>query len=499
MTGSSPESASAVGEICYLSAIELAAKLRSGELSASEALEAAVARVEARNPEINAVVTLDLERARAAASAVDSARIDAKRDADLGPLAGVPITIKDSLMVDGVKTTSGAPELADYVAEADAASVAGLKAAGAVVFGKTNLPLYAGDVQSFNEVFGTSNNPWDIDRSPGGSSGGSAAALAAGFTPLEIGSDIAGSIRNPAAMCGVVGHKPSYGIVPGRGQIPGPPGTLTQADIAVIGPMARTVNDCELGLDLMSGPDTWHAEAWSLSLPAARKTDPKGLRVAVWATDDYCPVDPEIQQAILATADRLAESGAVVDTDVRPEGMDFAKVDQTFLSLLGGAMAGGYSRSEIQEMSEQIKASGGAPLPGGLGIEGATIGHREWLTNNERRLQMRRRWRDFFGQWDILLAPISPTVAIPHDHSSPMSSRQIMVAGQPRPYTDQMRWVGLFGVVYLPATAVPIGTHSSGLPMALQAVGPYLEDRTCLSVARMIEESGGGFSRPPGW
>ena len=487
-------------EIAYWSTTELAAAIRGRQLSAVEALDAAVARVEARNPEINVVVTLDVERARERAAAIDRA-LDDPDQPDPGPLAGVPITIKDSLMVEGTRTTSGAPELSDFVAPTDAASVAALTGAGAVVYAKTNLPIYAGDVQSFNEVFGTSNNPWDVGRSVGGSSGGSAGSLAAGFSPLEVGSDIAGSIRNPAAMCGVVGHKPSYGIVSGRGQIPGPPGTLTQADIAVIGPMARTVDDCELGLDLMAGPDDWYGTAWSLELPPPRAAlgegDLTGLRVAVWATDPYCPVDPEIESAILATAGALAERGARVDTGARPEGFDFAKADTTFLTLLGGAMCGGYSRAEIEDMAERLAREGS--VPGGLGVEGATIRHREWLTANERRLQMRARWREFFADHDVLLAPISPTVAIPHDHSMPMSERTIDVAGHTRSYSDQMKWMGLFGAVYLPATAVPIGLHSSGLPMALQAVGPFLEDRTPLAVARAIEADGGGFQRPPGW
>jgi amidase len=489
-------------DLAYRSTTDLAAAIRRRELTAVEALESAVARVEARNPEINVVVTLDVERALQRAAAIDAAFDDPTVAAGLGPLAGVPVTVKDSLMVEGVRTTSGAPELSDFVAEVDAVSVARLKQAGAVVFAKTNLPIYAGDVQSFNAVFGTSNNPWDVTRSVGGSSGGSAGALAAGFTPLEVGSDIAGSIRNPAAMCGVVGHKPSYGIVSGRGQIPGPPGTLTQADIAVIGPLARTTDDCELVLDLMAGPDEWNAPAWSLSLPPARASlpsgDARGLRVAVWANDDYCPVDPEIEQAILDTAAELADGGAVVDVTARPQGFDFAKADTTFLTLLGAAMAGGYSPAELEEMAEREKTEG--TLPGGLGIEGATTRHRAWLSANERRLQMRARWLEFFETWDVVLAPISPTVAIPHDHTQPMSDRLIDVAGTPRPYTDQMQWMGLIGVVWLPATAVPIGVHSSGLPMALQAVGPFLEDRTPLAVARLIErQEGRGFTRPPGW
>lgn len=485
-------------DITRYSTVELAEKLRAGEISAVEAVDALSGWVDARNDAVNVVVTLEVERAMAEAADVDRKRADPSRRDELGPLAGVPITIKDSLMVEGFRTTSGAPELADFVAKTDAVSVARLKEAGAIVYGKTNLPLYAGDVQSYNEVFGVTNNPWNIERTVGGSSGGSAGSLAAGFSPLEIGSDIAGSIRNPAAMCGVVGHKPSYGIVSGRGQIPGPPGTLTQADIAVIGPMARTAADCAMALDLMAGPDDWHDVGWSLKLPPARSGGPAGLRVAVWADDPYCPVDPEISAAIEQVASRLAEQGAIVDTTARPDGFDFAKADRTFDALLGAAMCGGYSRGEIEAMAERLRSV--EALPGELGIAGSTQRHREWLTHNERRLQMRASWRRFFADWDIVLAPISPTVAIPHDHSSPMSARTIEVAGETRPYTDQMRWMGLFGVVYLPATAVPIGLHSSGLPMGLQAVGPFLEDRTCLAVAEMIEQTcGGGFMVPPGW
>jgi len=478
----------------YYSATELVSALKNGELSAVEALETLVSRSESRNSEINVVVSTDVDRARARAATIDEARAAGH---DVGPLGGLPMTVKDSLMTEGLRTTSGAPELSDYVPDRDAAVVARLKAAGAVIWGKTNLPIYAGDVQSYNEVFGTSNNPWDVTRSVGGSSGGSAGALAAGFTPLEVGSDIGGSIRNPAGMCGVVGHKPSYGIISAKGQIPGPPGTLTQADIAVVGPMARTVEDCQLGLDLLAGADDWHQTAWTLDLPPARRRGADGLRVAVWANDAHCPVDPEIEAAINAVGAQLEAAGAVVDADARPEGFDFAKADRTFTHLLGGALSGAWSPIEIESMAARV-ANGEAPA-GDLGIEAATQRHRGWLTNNERRLQMRARWREFFDQWDVVLAPISPTVAIPHDHSSPLSQREILVAGQATPYLSQTKWMGLFGVVYLPATAVPIATHSSGLPIGVQVVGPYLEDRTCLAAASAIEAITGGTQRPPGW
>ena len=234
----------------------------------------------------------------------------------LGPLHGVPMTVKDSFSTAGMRTTSGAPELADHVPTEDAAPVAAVRRAGAVVWAKTNLPIYAGDMQSYNEVFGTTCNPWDLERTPGGSSGGSGAALAARFTPLEIGSDIGGSIRLPANMSGVYGHKPSYGIVPAHGQIPGPPGTLTQADIAVAGPMARTAADLQLALDLMTGPDRWNSPAWRLELPPPRAADIGTFRVATWFDDAACPLDPEVADALHGFVDRL-EGGRLPRSSTR--------------------------------------------------------------------------------------------------------------------------------------------------------------------------------------
>ncbi len=478
----------------WMTATALTKALERREISAVEALDAHLAAVDARNDAINVVVTVDADRARAEASEIDRRRIAGEA---LGPLAGLPMTVKDSLMTAGMRTTSGAPELADFVPEIDAAPVARLRAAGAVIYGKTNLPLYAGDTQSFNEVFGTSNNPWDLSRTVGGSSGGSAGALAAGLTSLEVGSDIAGSIRNPAGMCGVVGHKPSYGIVSAKGQIPGPPGTLTQADLAVVGPMARSVADVELALGILAGPDDWHDEAWSLRLPPPRTLDPAELRVAVMATDPHCPVDPEIESAIDGVADRLEALGARVSRDARPDRFDFEKADRTFWALLGGALSGGLSLTELDQMAAEA-AAGGTPS-GELGVDQSWMRHREWLTNNERRLQMRARWKTFFDSWDVVLAPIAPTVAYVHDHSFPMSDRTVDVAGTQRPYLDIMRWMGVFGMAYLPATALPVAVHSNGLPIGLQVVGPFLHDRTALAAAAMIEQLTGGTQRPPAY
>ncbi|MCP3936820.1 MAG: amidase [Actinomycetia bacterium] len=476
-------------EVAYSSAIEQAAAVAAREVSSRELVLAAASRIAEMDTDVNSVVRVDIDAALAAAAEADSAVAAGQ---DLGPLHGVPLTIKDSFQTKGLITTSGAPELADFVPEVDADPVARYRSAGAVVLGKTNLPIWAGDVQSFNDVYGTTSNPYDLRRSPGGSSGGSAAALAAGLTPLEIGSDIGGSIRNPAGMTGVVGHKPSYGLCSARGQIPGMPGTLTQADIAVVGPMARTVDDVELGLDLLTGPDDWHATAWSAELPPARTTDPKKLRVGAWLDDPGCPVSAEVV-ALLETAVRsLDELGAAVDVDTRPT-LTFEKSVRTFDELIGAALSGGWSLSELEEMAQRDHTQGG------LGVAHAAQRHRSWLASNERRLQLRKRWREFFTEHDVMIMPVSPRPAIEHDHSMPLTKRTIDVDGEARPYTDLMAWMGLTGVVYLPATVVPVGLTADGLPVGAQIVGPFLEDRTPIAVARMLEQTLGGFRRPQGF
>ena len=299
----------------YSTTLETAASIASREVSSRELLEAALNRVDRLDGPINAVVALDPERALDAADQADQAVV---RGDELGPLHGVPITIKDSFQTEGLITTSGAPELADFVPDKDADPVARYKAAGAIVYGKTNLPIWAGDLQSYNKVYGTTANPYDIECTPGGSSGGSGAALAAGYTPLELGSDIGGSIRIPCHWSGVCGHKPSYGVVSALGQIPGMPGTLSQADIAVAGPMARDVDDLELALDLLAGPDEWNQVAYSLALPPARHANIADFRVAVWIDEEAAPVSTEYRHLLLRAAAAFEEAGAKVDYEARP-------------------------------------------------------------------------------------------------------------------------------------------------------------------------------------
>jgi amidase len=479
-----------MNELAFLSAIEIAKEIREGRISSREALDYFLARIEARDPPINSVVTIDAVRARHEADAADAALT---RGELRGPLHGVPMTVKDSFQTVGMRTTSGAPELAAFIPEEDAWPVARLREAGGVIFGKTNLPIYAGDMQTYNEVFGTTNNPHDLSRTPGGSSGGSAAALACGFTPIELGSDIGGSIRLPSHMSGVTGHKPSYGIVPAHGQIPGPPGTLTLADLAVAGPMARTVEDLELGLNILAGPNRWDYPAWRLELPPPRHGVLKEYRVAAWLDDPTCPVEPEIRALLENAAQALVSAGAIVDYNARPA-FTLEKVVATFSALLQAALSGGVPFDKIEQYAV---ASGDAPAAQIKWLQ--AMRHRQWLSHNERRQQMRRRCEEFFKDWDALLLPVMPCPAIAHDHSQPLASRTAAVGGEQRQYWALNAWMAPAGACYLPATVIPAGCLAGGLPVGIQIVGPYLEDRTTLDIARHLLAMLGGCPRPSGF
>ena len=479
-----------MAELAYSSAIAIAEQIRRREISSREATDYFLARVAALDKRINSVVTIDMERARKEADEADAAL---KRGEMRGPLHGVPMTVKDSFQTKGMRTTSGAPELANFIPEEDAWPVARLREAGAIIFGKTNLPIYAGDLQSYNEVFGTTNNPHDVSRTPGGSSGGSAAALACGFTPLELGSDIGGSIRLPSHMSGIAGHKPSYGIVPAHGQIPGPPGTLTLADLAVAGPMARTVEDLKLGLDIMAGPNRWERPAWQLKLPPPRHSNLREYRIAAWLDDPDCRVEPEARELLEKAARTLAGEGARVDHEARPA-FTLEKVADTFFALLQAALAGGTAPDKVEQYAT---AAGDAPASRTKRL--IAMRHRQWLSYNERRLQMRKRWEEFFTQWDAILLPVMPCAAIAHDHSEPMASRMAAVGGEQRPYWDLTTWMAPAGACYLPATVIPVGKVSNGLPIGIQIVGPYLEDRTTLDIAGHLLAMVDGCPRPPGF
>ncbi|HUA35178.1 MAG TPA: amidase [Candidatus Binataceae bacterium] len=479
-----------MADIAFLSARTIAKQIRDRKISSREALDFFLARVESLDKPINSVVTIDAERARREADEADAALA---RSENRGPLHGVPITIKDSFQTKGMRTTSGAPELSSFIPTEDAWPVARLREAGAIIYGKTNLPIYAGDLQSYNEVFGTTNNPYDVTRTPGGSSGGSAAALACGFTPLELGSDIGGSIRLPSHMSGVTGHKPSYGIVPAHGQIPGPPGTLTMADLAVAGPMARTVEDLQLGLDIMTTPNRWEHPAWSIKLPPPRHRLLSEYRIAAWLDDPACRVEPEVRELLENAAHKLEAAGAKVDRNARPA-FTLDKVADTFFALLQAALAGGVPPNKLDDYANTVGDTPAAQTRRLLAMR-----HRQWLSYNERRLQMRKRWEEFFADWDIMLMPVMPCPAIPHDHSEPMASRVATIDGEQRNYWSLTTWMAPAGACYLPATVIPVGLTKSGLPIGIQIAGPYLNDRTTLDLAKRLLPLVGKIPHPKGF
>lgn len=490
-------------ELGYRSARDVLAALDAKELSSVELLDHLFARVDRHNPAINAVVTLDAARARDRAGEADAARSRGER---WGPLHGLPMTVKDAFETEGLRTTCGATDLSDHVPLRDADAVARLKAAGAIVFGKTNLPAYAADIQTANEVFGTTNNPWAADRIVGGSSGGSAAALAAGLTPLELGSDIGGSIRNPAHFCGVYGHKPTYGIVPGRGHIPGPPGSLTVPDVGVFGPLARSVADLELAMDVLAAPSPERAVGWRLQLPPPRARALAEYRISAWLDDPASPVDPPVLAVLRSAVDRLVAAGAKVDDAfVPPVPYDDARAS---FQRLVFSVSTANAPDELFEMARGVRdlpppppGERDDPLIGGGRILAAF--HREWVGWVEEREQQRAAWAGHFVDHDIVLAPVINVAAFPHDWQpgSPfgIAGRTISVAGREISQSDLTGWCGVFGVMHLPATVVPVGRTADGLPVGIQIVGPHLEDRTTLHVAQLIEDVLGGFERPPGF
>jgi amidase len=482
--------------IAFRSAVDLVDAIRRREVGSRELLEHLLARVERLNPRINAVITLDVERARRRADAADRA---VARGEPLGALHGLPMTIKDVMETAGLRTTSGAEIYRDHVPAADATAVARLVAAGAVVFGKTNTPTFAMDCQTYNGLFGTTSNPWDASRAVGGASGGSAAALAAGLTPLELGTDIGGSIRNPAHYCGVYGHKPSFGIVPMRGYIPPSPGTLGDTDINVIGPLARSPEDLAVALDVLAGPDDARAVAWRLTLPAARRGDLRDYRVAAWLDDPACPTDGAVGARLQAAVDAVAAAGARVDDRARP-GFDLRAAYRDYYQLLCLAVSGTLDEEQFASF-----AGFGDDVPDDTDdviaryARASTRRHRHWLALNESRERHRRLWADFFREHDVLLCPITPVAAIPHNHDPNWTARTIQVNGRSRPYEDQIVWAGIVGLAYLPATVSPVGRTPGGLPVGIQIVGPYLEDRTPLDFARRLGDLCGGFEVPPGF
>jgi amidase len=480
----------------FASVAELAGALRSRRLSASELLEHTIARIEALDQRFNAVVVRDFDRARDAAKAADAALARGERR----PLLGIPVTLKEAFNVAGLPTTWGFPQFRNFVPPEDALAVSRLKQAGAVVIGKTNVPVGLREFQSYNDVYGTTNNPWDISRSPGGSSGGSAAAVAAGFGPLSLGSDIGGSIRVPAHFCGVFGHKPTLGLIPLRGySLPPTPPVPGQGDLAVIGLLTRSAGDLALTLDAIAGPDeAREGTGYRLALPAPRHADLRDFRVLVIDTHPLVPTSHVVRTAINGLAGRLSKSGTKVafDSALLPDLADSAKL---YLKLLNAAISPRLSADAFAEAGRRVAALS----PGDLGLQaersrGTVMSHREWLAADAARLQLQQRWSALFREFDVVLYPCAPVPAFPQDHSEPIEARRLDIDGNAYPYLEAcFIWADPATTCGLPATAVPIDRSTTGLPIGVQIIGPYLEDRTTIAFAALLEREFGGFVPPP--
>lgn len=468
-------------------ATDLVAMLERRAIGAEELLDLHLARVDALNAPINAVIALDVDRARDAARQFDGQSAGAGR----GLLGGLPMTVKETWGAQGMRTTVGLPFLADNVSDEDSTPVARLRTEGAVIFGKTNVPIAGADHQTANPIYGLTRNPWDVSRTAGGSSGGAAAALAAGLTPLEVGSDIGGSIRIPAHMCGVFGHKGSYGLIPTLGHVPPMPGVKAEPELAVAGPMARTAADLELGFDALT--------CAGQTVPPSRRERLADFRIALWTGDLPYAASAETRTAIDDLAQALAASGVTVSTTARPDFDPMVSLETYIRSLFSIVLGGQPFRVDAAERAtlgddalwyadvlEQC-ASGSGP---------------SWQALRDSRAMLKAAWESFFRAWDVIVCPVFPTTAFEHDLTGEGIGAQLhrrrQVDGENHVYLSQLSWPGLATVADLPATVVPVPRRAGQLPLGLQLIGPFMEDRTPIRLAALLEsELDYRFRAPP--
>jgi len=477
-------------DIAFSSATALAAKLRAGKISALELLDHYIARVEKHDGALNAVVVRDFERARKRAKAADRAL---KKGGSWGPLHGLPMTVKESFNIEGLKTTWGNPAFKDSVSNYTSIAIERLLAAGAVVFGKTNVPLLLQDLQSYNAIYGTTRNPYDTARTPGGSSGGGAAAVAAGLSAADFGSDLAGSIRVPASFCGLYSHKPSFGVVPTRGHSLTP--ALAAPDLSVLGPIARSARDLEPFLRAVAGPLEDDAAAWTLKLPRARFESIKGLRIGLLTDVEISPIANSVRAGLESLAEWLRKKGAKVTPAVMP--VDPQKHQAMFMRFVRGVTAARMNDGVFQQtLADAAKFAADDPSPPALAARGLAQYHRDWCAAHEARMQLRAAWANYFADHDLLLIPGTPVPAFPIDESASREARKLNIDGREVPYNAQGFWQGIATVSYLPATVAPIGRTAEGLPIAVQVVGPYLGDLSTIGLARILEQDYARYTVP---
>ena len=474
----------------FLSATELAAQIRGGAISSVALTDYFIDRIERLDGEINAVVVRTFEAARAAAIVADQSAAEGQW---LGPLHGVPMTIKESYVLADTPTTWGLARFRNNLANQDGLIVDRFKQAGAHFLGKTNVPVDLADFQSYNPIYGVTGNPWDVTRTPGGSSGGSAAALAAGFSALEAGSDIGGSIRNPAHFCGVYGHKPTYGLVPMQGHelLSG----LPEGDLSVCGPLARSAADLRLALSIMAGPGRRKAKGWQLSLKPAVKKALSDFKVVVWATDAVAPVSAAVSSRALAVGAELEAAGATVSYTARPD-FDPVRAHENYQTLLNSAMTSGMDAEGVARMQHRANNLDESDHSRAAFItRAAVLSHRDWIRANGQREKLRAAWDDFFDAWDIVVCPQMASTAFVHDHQ-PFGQRTLAIDGVDQGYFEQLFWAGLAVNAYLPSTVFPTGLADDGLPIGLQAMGGPFCDFETIGFTELLAERLGGFQAP---
>jgi amidase len=478
----------------FKTAVEVASALKAKKVSSVELTQDAIGRIERHDGKINAICARDFDRAMEAARTADAALARGESK----PLLGIPLTVKESYNIAGLPTTWGFPPQKDFKPAEDALSITRVKDAGGVIVGKTNVPLGLGDWQSYNEIYGTTNNPYDLKRTPGGSSGGSSAALAAGYGPLSLGSDIGGSLRVPAFHCGVYAHKPTFALVPNRGHTapPFPPLPYTR-DLAVIGPMARGAADLSLLLDVMAGPDPLEAgKAYSLALPPPRHTSLRDFRILLIESDPLLPTDKAVRAGIERLAASLTKAGAKV-TRESPLWPDFAATSRLYMRLLLSQLGAAF----LPEVYAGAQAGVAQLAPDDVSLRaerlrGIVLSHKDWVMADTGRTRLNAQWRELFRSFDAVICPIMPTPAYVQDQSPDQETRKINIDGKDYSYPDQLAWPGVATLPGLPSTAIPTGLSPEGLPVGVQIVGPYLEDRTPLKLAELIEREFGGFVPP---
>lgn len=487
------EDSESADQLAFMPATRLTQMIRDKQVSSVELTRYFIDRIERYQDLLNAVIVHDFDRALAAAALADR---NLMQGSPTGRLHGLPMTIKESYNIAGLPTTYGNPMFKDNIAEEDSVVVKRYKAAGAHFMGKTNVPLNLEDIQTYNDIYGTTNNPWNVERSTGGSSGGSAAALAAGLTGLDSGSDIGGSIRNPAHYCGIYGHKPTWGIVPYQGH--SLPGDIAIPDLSVVGPLARSADDLALALDVIAGADELNSPGWKLNLPEPRYNSLRDFRVAIIPTHDISPVDKAITDRITEVAGVLARAGAKVSDTARPD-FSLSESYHTYLNLLFPTAGPHIPDAVYEEFKKRPEKFSDKDMSfDAFEARAMVIDHRSWLLNHNARTGLRLQWKRFFEDWDIVLCPIVSTTAIPHDHSA-KNDRTITVNGRKTSYLDQLFWAGLATVAYLPSTVFPTGPADDGLPIGLQAISAEFADYTTIEFARLITEEIGGYQPPPGY